>query len=154
MLKYRMDQSHYQISKPHLLPRAEQEKHAMNFCEGNENYRKFLLRLWGSGVDTYAGCGGILENHEPEWHYASFAYIAIRCLPETKDLLDKFVVNLRKQKFHERYVLKIENESIILRIESLRRIGKLDHDIRFTKQECENFFKELIKTFDATIKRG
>ena len=40
------------------LSPEEQEKYAEEFCEGNAELKKLLLKLWKSGIQTYACCVG------------------------------------------------------------------------------------------------
>jgi len=154
-----MESLHQQVKVPHLLSAIEKEKLALQFSEGSEEYRKLLLLLWDYGIETNAGCSGILENHAPEWHYCSFAYISMVPRPETERLINDFIDILKTNKFDERYVSEkckfddSSDEKVILRMASLRRIGTRDHTIRFSKDECEAFFKELRNNFEKCHNR-
>ena len=44
------------------LPLEKQEEYAQTFCEGNDELKKLLLKMWKNGIQTYASCAG----HKPE----------------------------------------------------------------------------------------
>jgi len=166
------------VKNPQRLPREEQEKLATEFAEGSDEYRQLLLQLWECGIETKAGCSGILEFHKlkPEDRYCSFSYVAIVMSPKTEMLLHKFVAILRQNKFHERFLIetgqnvrstnkweKVTNPTfddwfdlievdvtVVLRMASLGQ-QQTNREKKHTKASCEAFFKEIRNHFEAAL---
>jgi hypothetical protein len=129
------------VKHAELLSEEQRIVLAERFSEGSQEYHDFLLRLWENNIETIAGCSGILDEHPPETHYCTHAYIFMRISKDTKRLLAKFVDILKANNFDKEYVLRLDNDTICLKMASLR--FQKNHTNKYTRTECENFFKML-----------
>ena len=129
------------------LSKEKQEEYAQTFCEGNEDLKKLLLKMWSNGIQTYASCAG----HKPE------EIKSVNGLVSDPNPYIYFEVS----KLNEKQQLKLY-KNLIMISKNLSMIDKFDltldsymgfekHGLRIGLKNSEYSYKVLNDLFDEVF---
>ena len=111
------------------MPRKKREKLADKFCEGSEELKKLLLKLWDHNIETAACCIGHYNGDYIDYDDAiSPTYVAIRYNKNTREYLNtvfSYIVECKKYNTTLDIITKDGEQIFMISADNINEIGML-----------------------------
>ncbi len=130
-------------------PAEEQGKYAEEFCEGNEDLKKLLLKMWKAGIQTYACCAGhdyaegVLKNGAI-LDTNPYIYFDVKSLDEKqqKKLYKNLMMISKNLGLVEQFDLKLDNNMDFVK-----------HGLKINLKNDTTSYKVLNDLFDSVLQK-
>ena len=130
------------------LSRKKQEEYATTFCEGDENLKKLLLKMWENKIQTYACCAGhdpaTIENGKFLTPNNPYIYFEVSSLSEKQ-----------QQKLYKNLIMIAKNLGSIEKFELIldNYMDFEKHGLTIRMRNSEYSYRVLNDLFDDVFKK-